>query len=219
LVIGFVEHLQIVTTSNYRANANSHTPQFTTARTKSSQSAVSSPVDVPLLPDSRPLRLVAISYQPPTFLTAVSRLSYKSKSKSQSKLGYDRRFVGQCVLVSSTHLGLTISFWLLSDSCGFVHVGRFLWREDGSAAYNCCLSSPAQSSLGPSPAGLMAIFYCLGFETPPTWRARSPYLYPPRTGWPSYTPRHWVSLSSPPTTRRAMVEVFEPASTWGNNGS
>jgi hypothetical protein len=24
----------------------------------------------------------------------------------------------------------------------------------------------------------------LRFETPPTWRARSPYLYPPGTGWP-----------------------------------
>jgi hypothetical protein len=23
---------------------------------------------------------------------------------------------------------------------------------------------------------------------PPTWRARSPYLYPPGTGWPGYTP-------------------------------
>jgi hypothetical protein len=23
---------------------------------------------------------------------------------------------------------------------------------------------------------------------PPTWRARFPYLYPPGTGWPSYTP-------------------------------
>jgi hypothetical protein len=29
-------------------------------------------------------------------------------------------------------------------------------------------------------------------ETPPTWRARFPYLYPPVTGWPSYTPGHWV---------------------------
>jgi hypothetical protein len=37
----------------------------------------------------------------------------------------------------------------------------------------------------------MTIFYCLRFETPPTWRARSPYLYPPGTGWPGYTPRHW----------------------------
>jgi hypothetical protein len=29
-------------------------------------------------------------------------------------------------------------------------------------------------------------------ETPPTWRARPPYLYPPVTGCPSYTPGHWV---------------------------
>jgi hypothetical protein len=71
----------------------------------------------------------------------------------------------------------------------------------------------AQSFSGPSTAGHMIIFYCLRFETPPTWRARSPYLYPPETGRPSYTPRHWVPLSSPPTTRRATVEVFEPAST------
>jgi hypothetical protein len=59
----------------------------------------------------------------------------------------------------------------------------------------------------------MTIFYCLRFETPPTRGSRSPYLYPPGTGWPSYTPRHWVPFSSPPTTRRATVELFEPAST------
>jgi hypothetical protein len=44
LVIGFTDHLQIVTTSNYSTITNSHTLQFTTAHTKSSQSAVSSPV-------------------------------------------------------------------------------------------------------------------------------------------------------------------------------
>jgi hypothetical protein len=56
------------------------------------------------------------------------------------------------------------------------------------------LSSPAQAFSGPSPAGLMTLFYSLRFETPPTWRARSPYLYPPGTGWSGYTPRHWVYL-------------------------
>jgi hypothetical protein len=35
----------------------------------------------------------------------------------------------------------------------------------------------------------------------------------PGTGWPGYTPRHWVPFSSPPTTRRATVEVFDPTST------
>jgi hypothetical protein len=33
---------------------------------------------------------------------------------------------------------------------------------------------------GPSPAGIMTILYSLRFETPPTWRARYSYLYPPR---------------------------------------
>jgi hypothetical protein len=102
------------------------------------------------------------------------------------------RSVGQSVLVSSTHLGLTTRFLLLSDSCVFVDVGRSLWRENGSAVYSCCWTSPAQSFLGPSPAGFVTIFYSLRFETPTTWRARSPYLYPPGTGWPICTPKHWI---------------------------
>jgi hypothetical protein len=60
--------------------------------------------------------------------------------------------------------------------------------------------------------GLVTIFYCLKLETPPTWRARPPYLYPPGTGWPSCSHRHWVPFSLPPT-RRATMEVFDPAST------
>jgi hypothetical protein len=72
-----------------------------------------------------------------------------------------------------------------------------------------CWFSKEQSLSVQSPRGLMTIIYCLRYETPPTWRAGSPYLYPPGAGWPSYTPRHWV----PPTTRRVTVEVFEPAST------
>jgi hypothetical protein len=44
LVNGFFELLQNRTTSNYSAIVNSQTQQFTTTRTKYSQSAVSSPV-------------------------------------------------------------------------------------------------------------------------------------------------------------------------------
>jgi hypothetical protein len=46
----------------------------------------------------------------------------------------------------------------------------------------------------------------------PAWKTRSPCLYTPGTGWPSYTSRHWDPVSSPPTTRRATMEIFEPAS-------
>jgi hypothetical protein len=86
--------------------------------------------------------------------------------------------------------GLWPDFLLLSDSCFagllmWVDV-RSLWREDGSAVCNCCWPSPAQSFSGASPVGLATIFYCFRFET---------------------------SFSSPPTTRRATVEVFDPAST------
>jgi hypothetical protein len=87
-----------------------------------------------------------------------------------------------------------------------------LWQENGSVIYNYCWSSPAQSFSGTSPAGLMTTFYCLRFKTPPTRRARFPYLYPPGTGWPSYSPRHWVPFSSPPTTHKVTVEVFDPTS-------
>jgi hypothetical protein len=44
-------------------------------------------------------------------------------------------------------------------------VWRSLWREDGSVVYNCSWSSPAQSFSGPSPIGLVTIFYCLRFHT------------------------------------------------------
>jgi hypothetical protein len=57
------------------------------------------------------------------------------------------------------------------------------------------------------------IFYCFWFQTPSTCRGRSPYLYPPASGWPGYTPRHCVPFSSPPATRRATVGVFDSAST------
>jgi hypothetical protein len=45
-------------------------------------------------------------------------------------------------------------------------------------------------------------------EARPTWRARSLYLNHPGTGWPSYTPEHWVPFSLPLRTRRAAVEVL-----------
>jgi hypothetical protein len=46
-IVSLFRHLQIVTTNNYSALTNSQTLQFTAARTNSSQSAVSSSVDIP----------------------------------------------------------------------------------------------------------------------------------------------------------------------------
>jgi hypothetical protein len=90
--------------------------------------------------------------------------------------------------MSNTHLRSKARFLLLSDSCGFVDVGPLSW-EKGSVDYNFWWSSASQSFSGPSPPKLMTIFYCLKLETPPSWRARSPYLHPPGIGWSSYTPK------------------------------
>jgi hypothetical protein len=56
----------------------------------------------------------------------------------------------------SVCLGLTTRSLLLSDSCGFVSMGRSLWKEDGSIVYFYCWSSPAQSFSGPSSVGAVA---------------------------------------------------------------
>jgi hypothetical protein len=68
------------------------------------------------------------------FELAFTRVSLL-QAKSKSKLCYDRWSVGQSVLVSSPHVGLTTRFLLLSDSCGFCWCGAFsLTRERA-----CCL--------------------------------------------------------------------------------
>jgi hypothetical protein len=45
----------------------------------------------------------------------------------------------------------------------------------------------------------------LRFESPSTWRARSPHLYTPRTGWPGYTPRHRVKKSQVKVKFKVML--------------
>jgi hypothetical protein len=80
-------------------------------------------------------------------------------------------------------------------------VRHSLWWEDGSViySYSCFWAFPEQSHSGPSPVELKTVFYCLIWDSP-AWKARFPYLYPPGTRWPSYTPSHWVPFSSPLTT-------------------
>jgi hypothetical protein len=105
-------------------------------------------------------------------------------------------------------------FFFLFDNCGFLAVGRPLWQEDGSVIYlyNCFWVLPEQSLWSPCPAELRP-YFTVSFQTLSTCRARSPYLYPPERGWPSYSPGHWVPISLPFMTLRAMAEVFCPTST------
>jgi hypothetical protein len=40
-----------------------------------------------------------------------------------------------------------------------------------------------------------------------------PVFISPRTGWPTHTSKHWVPFSSPPTTSRDTMEVFDGVAT------
>jgi hypothetical protein len=160
-VNGFIGHLykRLGTTSNCSATDNLHISQITTAHAK--------PFPACCVFISRSLATTSNSGESSAsraqvFSSQTSVQNWTDLIRSKSKLCNDRRSVGQSVLMSSTHLGFTTRSLLLSDSCGFVDVGRSLWRENGSAVYNCCWSEPAQSFLGflrPSPAGLVTIFY------------------------------------------------------------
>jgi hypothetical protein len=94
-------------------------------------------------------------------------------------LYYDRRSVGQSVLVSSPHLGLTTRFLLLSDTCRFVDVGRPLWREDGSVFYNCCCLRQRSHSQARVPRGSWPPFTVSDLRLPQPG-GPGPCIYIPR---------------------------------------
>jgi hypothetical protein len=124
-------------------------------------------------------------------------------SKSKSKLCYDQRSVGQSVLVSSSHLGLTTRFLLLSAVAGLLMWGAL---------------SDVRTGLS------------FTIAAGPRQRSHS-WVRVPRDSWPYFTlsdsrvhqpggpgPRiyipqdqgDWVPFSSPLTTRRATPTLCGP---------
>jgi hypothetical protein len=124
---------------------------------------------------------------------------------SKPKLLYDWRSVNQYVLVTSPLWDLRpditsfqmVAVWnLLYCLCGAASLTR------GQVCSLQCNHSMVRVAQNPIP------YFTVSSESTPTWRARFPYLYPPRTGWSSYAPGHWVPFTSPLTTSRATVEIF-----------
>jgi hypothetical protein len=110
--------------------------------------------------------------------------------KSKSKFCYHRLLVDQSILVSSPHLGPNTRFLFLSVAgllCGSPSLTR------GRVCRLQLLLTLARAViLGPESRWTQDNILL----NPPTLKARTPHLYPPATGWPSYTPRHWVPFSS-----------------------
>jgi hypothetical protein len=110
-----------------------------------------------------------------------------------------RQSVGQSVLVSGTHLGLGDQFFfLLEISFRLLRVCYFvapsLTRvQVCNLLYNCFWALPEQSLLSEVPQNSRP-YFTVSSETPPTWRARSPYLFPPRNRVTQLYPRALGSL-------------------------
>jgi hypothetical protein len=86
-------------------------------------------------------------------------------------------------------------------------MGHPLWRENGSVSYCTIASEPCQRVQVQQNSRPR---FTVSFETPPTWRPRFPFLYPPGTGWHSYTPGHLVNrVRSNIITQAAIHWVVE----------
>jgi hypothetical protein len=112
-----------------------------------------------------------------------------TQSQNQSHISTDGESVSQSVSLGvEPHLGLMTRYLLLFDTFGLDFVGRPLWREDRSVFVYA--PGPCQRSLS---------------------RVRVPW-----DSWPYFNASGLrLPFSSPPTTRRVMVEVFDPAFTLG----
>jgi hypothetical protein len=109
-------------------------------------------------------------------------------SCSKSKLLYDWQSVSQSVC-----LGIEYPYgncdqklfpigMLLSEICGIVSIDdEMMMMMRGRVCNLQCNHSIVRVAQNPKQ------YFTVSSETPPTWRARFPYLYPPGTGWPSYT--------------------------------
>jgi hypothetical protein len=112
--------------------------------------------------------------------------------------------------VSSTHLGPKTRFLLLSDSCWFVDV---------ELSFTVAAGPRQRSHSGVRiPRDLLPYLTVSNSRLPQPGGSGPRIPNPQEQGGPFYTLRHWLPFSSPPTTRRATVEVFKPVCTQAQLG-
>jgi hypothetical protein len=145
--------------------------------------------------------------------------SVPSKLMHKCLLGM-RLTVSQYVLVSSTLVGLATRYYFLSGYCCLKFAVLYLLGALSDERTG--LQFAVYSLNCPSRSQPETILYCLSSETPPTWRARFPYLYPQEQGGPVIPPGTGLPLrllrlaglrwgySNPPPTWRARFPYLYP---------
>jgi hypothetical protein len=98
-------------------------------------------------------------------------------------------------------------FLLLSGRWEFLDMMSPLRREDGSVAY--CAASPHQSSHSWSESHRAHDHTLLFHVKLPQLEDQVPIFISPRSSVAQLYPRHWVPFSSPLTSDRDAVQVFD----------
>jgi hypothetical protein len=117
-------------------------------------------------------------------------------AESESKLHYNCRFTANQFVLSTSHLRLTADNFFQLNTCDHSPYITSSLTTGWVCRLQLLLALVGTVNLRFESRGLMTTFYCLRFETSQIWRARPPYLYPPATGWPSFTPRHWIPVGA-----------------------
>jgi hypothetical protein len=133
-------------------------------------------------------------------------------NKLKLKLSCDLPSVGQSVLVSGSHLQLMTRCFSVLTIAGFLMCGVLSDERIGLYLLVQLLLVLVRAVTFRFKSRRTRDHILLSHLESPNLEARSPFISP-GTGWPSYTPRHWVPFSSSLTARRAAVEVFQPSFT------
>jgi hypothetical protein len=141
--------------------------------------------------------------------------SYKPNWSQESESLYDWHFTANQFVLVTSPLRLTTSNFFQLNTCGYISYVTSSLTRGWVCRLQLLLALPSAVILRSESRILLTQIR----DSPTLVRQVPLFIYPAGTGWPSYTHIHWVSVSSPPTIRRATVEVFEPASTWGSNWS
>jgi hypothetical protein len=148
------------------------------------------------------------------YFTSANWTADNSYSESESESLYDWRFTAnQFVLATSSLTPTTRNFIFQLNTCGYSPYLPSSLTRWWVCRLELLLVLASAVILRFESRGTHDYTLLSQIRVSARWRATSPYLCPPRTGWPGYIPRHWVPFSSPPTTRRVTAEVFDPATT------
>jgi hypothetical protein len=132
-------------------------------------------------------------------------------SHSVSELLCDWRFTANQFFLVTSPLRITTSNFIFQlNTCGYRPYVTFSLTKGLVCCLQLLLALASAVILRSESSGIYDHILLPQIRDSPNLEGQVPVFIAPGTGWAGYTPMHWVSSS--PTTRRAEVEVFDPAS-------